>query len=55
VVETGDGCVNAPNQSPWTAPTFDTLELGFESYQTDDARVLYVDDVAVSDQKIGCQ
>jgi hypothetical protein len=55
VVETGDGCVNAPNQSPWTPPTFDVLELGFESYQNDDARVLYVDDVAVSDQKIGCQ
>ena len=55
MVETGDGCVNAPALSPWVPPNFDLLELGFESYQLDEARVLYIDDVAVSDQKIGCE
>ncbi|MGC4087391.1 MAG: hypothetical protein QM756_05785 [Polyangiaceae bacterium] len=51
----GEGCVNQPALYPWTAPRFEQLELGFESYQTDAARVLYVDDVAVADHRIGCE
>jgi hypothetical protein len=51
---TGHGCVGQPALYPWTAPTFDQLELGFESYQADSARVLYLDDVAVADHRIGC-
>ncbi|MFZ5892024.1 MAG: hypothetical protein ACOY0T_13290 [Myxococcota bacterium] len=50
----GHGCLHQVPLFPWTAPTFDQLELGFESYQTDEARVLYVDDVAVADHRIGC-
>lgn len=50
----GDGCLNAPTNFPWTAPTFASLDLGWESYQSDDARVVYVDDVALSTTRIGC-
>jgi hypothetical protein len=51
---TGDGCVNQPANYPWTAPTFDTLKLGWESYQTDGARTLWLDDVAISTERVGC-
>ena len=54
VTGVGQGCVNQPADYPWTAPSFDRLDLGWESYQADDARTLYVDDVAVSTSKIGC-
>lgn len=50
----GDGCVNANNNIPWAAPTFTSFDLGWESYQTDDARTAYVDDVAISTTRIGC-
>jgi hypothetical protein len=51
---TGDGCVNAPADFPWTAPAFDHLDLGWESYQADDARTFWIDDVVVSSAPIGC-
>ena len=54
VEDSGDGCVGNLAGFPWTAPKFDHLEIGFESYQTDDERVMYVDDVAVSDHRVGC-
>ena len=54
VTGTGAGCVNQPASYPWTAPTFDRLDLGWESYQTDDARTLWIDDVAVATTRIGC-
>ena len=50
----GDGCVNAANDFAWTAPTFASFDLGWESYQQDDARTAYIDDVAISKTKIGC-
>jgi hypothetical protein len=51
---TGDGCVSQNASYPWTAPAFDTLRLGWESYQTDGARTLWLDDVAISTERIGC-
>ena len=50
----GQGCVNQPAAYPWTAPTFDRLDLGWESYQTDAERTLWIDDVVISLQPIGC-
>ena len=52
----GQGCVNQPATPPftWTAPTFDRLDLGWESYQIDDARTIYLDDVVISRSPIGC-
>jgi hypothetical protein len=54
VVTTGSGCVTAPGNQTWIAPTFARLDLGWESYQQDSARTLWIDDVAVSKTRIGC-
>jgi hypothetical protein len=53
---TGQGCVNQPATPPfvWTAPNFDRLDLGWESYQTDGVRTIHVDDVVISKTQIGC-
>jgi hypothetical protein len=50
----GDGCVNAANDFTWTAPNFSTIDLGWESYQQDDARTAWIDDVVISKTPIGC-
>ncbi len=50
----GQGCVHQTTPFTWTAPTFDRLSLGWESYQTDVVRTIYVDDVVVSKMPIGC-
>lgn len=50
----GQGCVHQPTSFPWTAPTFDRLSLGWESYQTDDPRTFWIDDVVVSTGPIPC-
>lgn len=54
IAGTGDGCVNAAANFTWTAPSFSAIDVGWESYQQDDARSVYVDDVAVSTTRIGC-
>ena len=52
VINTGSGCGTPTAQ--WTAPTFDRLDLGWESYQQDSARTIWIDDVVVSKTKVGC-
>ena len=54
VTGTGEGCGNQPAGYVWTAPTFDRLDLGWESYQQDTARTIWIDDVVVSKTKVGC-
>ena len=54
VTETGDGCVAQSATYPWTAPDFDELRVGYESYQADGARTFYIDDVALASGRIGC-
>lgn len=51
---TGQGCVNQGASFPWTAPSFERLGLGWESYQADDARVIWIDDVAIGTERLGC-
>ena len=50
----GDGCVSQPATFPWTAPNFDTIRVGWDSYQTDAERTLWLDDFAISTTRIGC-
>jgi hypothetical protein len=52
VVGAGQGCGTAT--AVWTAPTFERFDLGWESYQQDTARTIWIDDVVVSKTKIGC-
>ena len=48
------GLRHQPTSYVWTAPTFDRFDLGWESYQQDTARTIWIDDVVVSKTKIGC-
>jgi hypothetical protein len=54
VTGTGEGCVNAAANFEWTAPTFQTLDLGWEAYQTDTLRTAWIDDVVLSTTRVGC-
>jgi hypothetical protein len=54
VVGRGEGCVHQSATFPWTAPNFDRLSLGWESYQGDSARTLYIDNVVLDTKPIGC-
>ncbi len=50
----GQGCVHQGVSFPWTAPTFERIDVGWESYQADDARTIWIDDLAVGTERIGC-
>jgi hypothetical protein len=50
----GQGCVHQPGTYTWTAPTFEYLDIGWEAYQNDTARTLYIDDLVISKSPIGC-
>ena len=50
----GDGCVNASDDFPWTAPTFQELHLGWQAFQAGAERTLWIDDVALSTERVGC-
>jgi hypothetical protein len=54
VTGSGEGCVNAAADFEWTAPTFETLDLGWEAYQTDGTRTAWIDDVVISTTRVGC-
>ena len=54
VMNTGSGCVNQGATYVWAAPSFDRLDLGWEAYQPDSARTLWIDDVAISRTRVGC-
>ncbi len=49
IVRFGTGCVNAvPKDNEWVAPTFTSLRLGWENYQTSPIPIeMWIDDVAV--------
>lgn len=50
----GQGCVSQPGTFTWTAPNFEYLDIGWEAYQPDTARTLYIDDLVISKSPIGC-
>ena len=55
VVETGDGCIAHETDDTWIAPTFSTLRLGWQHYQSLSNEIhMWVDDVALDDQRVGC-
>jgi hypothetical protein len=54
VQSTGQGCVHQSESYEWTAPNFEDLEVGWESYQGDEARTLFIDDIVISTTRIGC-
>lgn len=50
----GTSCVSQPADYSWIAPTFDHVDLGWASYQTDGARTAWVDDVVISQTRVQC-
>lgn len=50
----GQGCVHQDASFPWLAPSFERMSIGWESYQNDDARVMWIDDVGLSATRLGC-
>ena len=45
----GQGCVHQPADFAWEMPVIDTVNLGWESYQFDGPRRLWIDDVVLGD------
>jgi hypothetical protein len=54
VMGRGEGCISHDTGDNWYAPVFDTLRLGWEHYQATSPKELYIDDVALDDERIGC-
>ena len=54
VMGQGEGCIQHTLQDRWIAPQYDTLRLGWQHYQATFAHELWMDEVAVDDQRIGC-
>lgn len=54
VMGQGDGCVNRASL-PWHFPAFDRLSVGWMAYQAYGAQELWLDDVALGTQRIGCR
>ncbi|MEY4551489.1 MAG: hypothetical protein RL685_7684 [Pseudomonadota bacterium] len=52
--QTGTGCVAQPATYVWQAPVFSRINVGWESYQADDARSIWIDDVVISQTQVGC-
>jgi hypothetical protein len=50
----GQGCVHQDKTYRWQAPVFDRIDLGWESYQEDETRSLWIDDVALGDRPLSC-
>jgi hypothetical protein len=50
----GEGCIGHDLMDQWLAPTFQRMAVGWESYQMDDAREAFIDDVVFDDERIGC-
>jgi hypothetical protein len=51
----GQGCADTVAADyTWAAPTFNKLDVGWESYQADDARTIWIDDVVISSSQVGC-
>ncbi len=54
VTGVGQGCMHAADDYRWQAPMFDQINLGWETYKDDEARTLWIDDVAISDRPLSC-
>jgi hypothetical protein len=54
VTDQGEGCGGHDLGDQWLAPTFERMSLGWESYQPDDAREAWIDDVILDDEPVGC-
>lgn len=54
VMGQGQGCLANETNGTWYFPKFERVFVGWESYQQDDPREVWIDDVAIGTSKIGC-
>ncbi|MEY2933211.1 MAG: hypothetical protein RL033_3960 [Pseudomonadota bacterium] len=54
VIGNGTRCRTLPSDSPWVPPVFSRVDMGWESYQADSERSIWVDDFVLGAQRIGC-
>lgn len=54
VIGMGEGCIGNDAGGHWYSPIYDTLRLGWEHYQATSGKELWIDDVAVDVERIGC-
>lgn len=50
----GQGCVSQPDNYEWLAPPFTELFIGWESYDLDGPRTIWIDDLAIGTERLGC-
>ena len=51
---TGAGCDAQDAGYTWVAPAFSNISVGWKSYQVDDERSIWIDDVVIGSSKVGC-
>jgi hypothetical protein len=54
VAKKGEGCVNQPADYVWDAPAVSKMLFGWESYQTDETRTIWIDDVVIDTKPVAC-
>jgi hypothetical protein len=54
VIGNGTRCRTLPADSPWIPPVFSRIDMGWESYQADVERSIWVDDFVLDTKRIGC-
>jgi hypothetical protein len=54
VEDEGDGCVDSSWDGHWYGGAWDRMLLGWEHYQASIAHEVWIDDVALDDERIGC-
>ena len=51
----GEGCIYQPADYQWQAPSFDEFFFGWESYQLDAPREMWLDSISLGNSRIGCE
>lgn len=54
VIEHGTRCRTLAGDSPWVPPVFSRIDMGWESYQPDVERSIWIDDFVLGLERIGC-
>jgi hypothetical protein len=54
VIGSGTRCRTLPGDAPWIPPVFSRIDMGWESYQPDVERSIWVDDFLLGAERIGC-
>jgi hypothetical protein len=54
VIGKGTRCRTLADDAPWIPPVFSRIDMGWESYQPDVERAIWIDDFVLGTERIGC-